>query len=169
MTHPTHGLDPNELEAAVLPCDIHLPPATTLCKGVSLAALLTGLKARGMVLPDLAALSQNPGTSNTSGEAGKWHDIEYLMSIIDAAIEDGFDPDEDGPLLDEIRAEVKAGKHRLAALASSERSGREAVDLAEIERVARKVNPGRSEDHIKSVALDCLSIIRNLAGTKTNG
>lgn len=50
--------------------------------------------------------------------------------------------------------------------ASSERSGREAVDLAEIERVARKVNPGRSEDHIKSVALDCLSIIRNLAGTK---
>jgi hypothetical protein len=100
--------------------------------------------------------------------SGKWHDIEYLMSIIDAAIEDGFDPDEDGPLLDEIRAEVKAGKHRLAALASSERSGREAVDLAEIERVARKVNPGRSEDHIKSVALDCLSIIRNLAGTKTN-
>lgn len=43
-----------------------------------------------------------------------WHDIEYLMSIIDSAIEDGFDPDEDGPILDNIRDEVKAGLHRLS-------------------------------------------------------
>ena len=36
-------------------------------------------------------------------------------------------------------------------------------DLAAIEAAARKVNPGRSEDHIKSVALDALSIIRALS------
>jgi hypothetical protein len=34
--------------------------------------------------------------------------VAALMSIIDAAIEDGFDPDEDGPLLDKIRSELKA-------------------------------------------------------------
>jgi hypothetical protein len=39
-------------EKAVLPCDVHLPPATILRKGVSLSALLAGLKARGMNLPD---------------------------------------------------------------------------------------------------------------------
>ncbi len=38
----------------------------------------------------------------------RWHDVGYLMSIIDAAIDDGFDPDEDGPILDEIRAELKS-------------------------------------------------------------
>jgi hypothetical protein len=53
-----------------------------------------------------------PGSGETV-PAGKWHDIEYLMAIIDAAIEGGFDPDEDGPVLDEIRAEVDAGLHRL--------------------------------------------------------
>ena len=37
-----------------------------------------------------------------------WKDVAYLMSIIDSAIEDGFDPDEDGPLLDEIRASITA-------------------------------------------------------------
>ena len=36
-------------------------------------------------------------------------------------------------------------------------------DLPLIEATARKVNPGRSEDHIKSVALDALSIIRALS------
>lgn len=36
------------------------------------------------------------------------------------------------------------------------------VDLATVEAVCRKVNPGRSEDHIKSVALDALSVLRAL-------
>lgn len=38
-----------------------------------------------------------------------WQDVGYLMSVIDSAIEDGFDPDEDGPVLDQIRAQLKAG------------------------------------------------------------
>ena len=53
-----------------------------------------------------------------------------------------------------------AAWNRRSAIAS-----RQAVvkpDLATVEAVARKVNPGRSEDHIKSVALDALSIIRAL-------
>jgi hypothetical protein len=40
------------------------------------------------------------------------------------------------------------------------------VDLALIEATARKINPGRSEDHIKSVALDALTIFRALQGKK---
>jgi hypothetical protein len=39
----------------------------------------------------------------------------------------------------------------------------ETPDLALIEATARKINPGRSEDHIKSVALDALSIFRALS------
>jgi hypothetical protein len=38
-------------------------------------------------------------------------------------------------------------------------------DLELIEATARKINPGRSEDHIKSVALDALSIIRALSAS----
>lgn len=54
-----------------------------------------------------------------------WRDVGYLMSIIDAAIEDGFDPDADGPSLDEIRAELKASSALAAApsIASTERAG----------------------------------------------
>lgn len=36
------------------------------------------------------------------------------------------------------------------------------IDLALIEATARKINPSRSEDHIKSVAMDALSIVRAL-------
>lgn len=46
----------------------------------------------------------------------RWDDADYLMSIIDAAIEDGFDPDEDGPLLDQIRANLKASRPPLHVL-----------------------------------------------------
>ncbi len=47
-----------------------------------------------------------------------------------------------------------------AALAEIERLRK--PDLALIEATARKLNPGRSEDHIKSVALDALTIFRAL-------
>jgi hypothetical protein len=43
----------------------------------------------------------------------------------------------------------------------------ETPDLALIEATARKINPGRSEDHIKSVALDALSIIRALSAVRS--
>lgn len=46
-------------------------------------------------------------------------DVAYLMSVIDAAIEDGFSPDEDGPLLDEIRASIAPS----SPPASGEREG----------------------------------------------
>jgi len=153
MTQPTHGLDPNALEAAVLPCDIHLPPATTLCKGVSLAALLTGLRARGMVLPDLAALSQNPGTSNTSGEALRAHLREHWLASIVCDHEAKTDTaicscsqwaDTPHP---SVGAAVDAWIEHVfatlpAALASSERSGREAV----IEECARVADAQEAED-----------------------
>lgn len=53
-----------------------------------------------------------------------WHDIGYLMSIIDSAIEGGFDPDEDGPILDHIRAEVDAGLHFIPALSALKETGK---------------------------------------------
>ena len=67
----------------------------------------------------VAALDSPPDHGGGEGERpAKWHDIGYLMSIIDAAIEDGFDPDEDGPILDEIREEVSAGLHTIPTRAS---------------------------------------------------
>jgi hypothetical protein len=79
MTHPTHGLDPNALEAAPARSRLRLHhDLETTAKalfdrarrldqvagfGYEMADFLTDL------VPFLYALSQNPGTSNTSGEA----------------------------------------------------------------------------------------------------
>lgn len=38
-----------------------------------------------------------------------------------------------------------------------------------IEAEVRKLNPGRDEDHIKSVALDCLSVMRAIAPALVDG
>jgi len=92
MTHPTHGLEPNALEAARSRLRLHHDLETTAKAlfdrarrldqvagfGYEMADFLTDL------VPFLYALSQNPGTSNTSGEAepvawrwrfppGGWH------------------------------------------------------------------------------------------------
>lgn len=56
----------------------------------------------------LARRQQFAESAKSSAEPVAWRDVGYLMSIIDDAIKDGFDPDEDGPLLDEIRAGLTA-------------------------------------------------------------
>jgi hypothetical protein len=91
-------LDPKALEAARDLIDAFCketldtyPPATMRDK------LATDI----LAAPRSTAIVEEP-------MAQRWHDVDYLMSIIDAAIEDGFDPDEDGPLLDKIRSELKA-------------------------------------------------------------
>jgi hypothetical protein len=77
MTHPTHGLDPNALEAALTDRERIAAMAAAYPDAV---ADLTWAEIDEV----LAALSQNPGTSNTSGEAepvawrwrfppGGWH------------------------------------------------------------------------------------------------
>lgn len=59
----------------------------------------------------------------------------------------------------ELRIRAETSEARVNALTEAlERK----PDLALIEATARKINPGRSEDHIKSVALDALSIYRAL-------
>jgi hypothetical protein len=63
MTHPTHGFDPNALEAALTDRERIAAMAAAYPDAV---ADLTWAEIDEV----LAALSQNPGTSNTSGEAG---------------------------------------------------------------------------------------------------
>jgi hypothetical protein len=79
MTQPTHGLDPNALEAAPTRSRIrlHHDPETTAKALFERARHLDQVAGFGYemgdfltdLVPFLAALSQNPGTSNTSGEA----------------------------------------------------------------------------------------------------
>lgn len=61
----------------------------------------------------------------------EWRDVGYLMSIIDAAIDDGFDPDEDGPLLDEIRAQLKVAPAPVNETAKTEHVGGDGVRVTE--------------------------------------
>jgi hypothetical protein len=58
MTQPTHGLDPNALEAAAV-----------ALSGAPFPTVNSRNRAVLTITAYLAALSQNPGTSNTSGEA----------------------------------------------------------------------------------------------------
>jgi hypothetical protein len=85
---------------------------------------------------------------------------DRLRSMIDAAKSyigaNGYDPDPEDVI--DICTEL------LVRRASPPMPGRgEGFDLAVIEATVRKVNPGRTEDHIKSVALDTLSVLRALA------
>lgn len=84
------------------------PPAVALLRGPlskrATSAEFNEWQAREVVAYIDRLRAASPRVAAPEG----WPDVGYLMSIIDAAIEDGFDPDEDGPLLDQIRAELKA-------------------------------------------------------------
>src|SRR6185312_5337262 len=71
MTHPTHGLDPNALEA--LRNELEGEYGEKVIGKQTLYWLVTAY---------LAALSQNPGTSNTSGEALRAHLREHWLASI---------------------------------------------------------------------------------------
>jgi hypothetical protein len=183
MTQPTHGLDPNALEAAltrpIIGIENRTPQEAFDIMADRFRSFLASLPQQTAepvawrwrwgklgrdqlwhLLPrkpgpfpedgyEVEPLYTHPASPPVGGAVGLDAKLRSLATTLEAY---GLD-----------YMQARHVIEKVAALASSERSGREAVDLAEIERVARKVNPGRSEDHIKSVALDALSIIRALS------
>ena len=78
MTHPTHGLDPNALEAAL---SVKLvgqfwPGETAIESEDHNWSAYRAERYAQIITAYRAALSQNPGTSNTSGEAVVWRGHE---------------------------------------------------------------------------------------------
>ena len=69
------------------------------------------------------------GALDSKIEPVAWSDVGYLISIIDMAIEQGFDPDEDADILADIRKSIAEHGSRIpveAALLAAEQRGREA-------------------------------------------
>ena len=156
MTQPTHGLDPNALEATRERAQAALDSArATGPNSTSQTALEYRL---AECIDVIAALSQNPGTSNTSGEALRAHLREHWLASIVCDHEAKTDTaicscsqwaDTPHP---SVGAAVDAWIEHVfatlpAALASSERSGREAA-VCSVKTM--KLSDGR-EDHYVSI------------------
>jgi hypothetical protein len=198
MTQPTHGLDPNALEAAL---SVKLvgqfwPGETAIESEDHNWSAYRAERYAQIITAYLAALSQNPGTSNTSGEAVgvrvkplRWLDVG-TPSELDLIAHTPFDTFQisrddtcEWPIVlrpfitsqsnyqtvEEAKAAAEAEFERriLSTLASSERSGREAD--AKVASDALTVILSQLPKHINlsKEALSAVAAIRNLAGTNT--